>query len=268
VSCCRAHQFRGRNAHRDHPFIIGSTNASARPLVEVMSEAALRCATGDALQAIEDEWLAQAGLKLYIEALADALRAQTSASPETLNKFIARVAPVLRAEALAIAQREFGLCSVSFCDWDAPRTIEGYYRYRGGTHCAVNRAVAFAPYADLLWMETKQPILSQSREFADGVLTMYPDQWLAYNLSPSFNWDAAGLGDNDTKDFLSMAAREPRVRMAIHHVALLIYLLPGRSEYDRGSVSLFAMFCCSSWAACIPMGTSRTCSQRLSRQKA
>ncbi len=187
---------------RDHAFIIGSTNANARQLVEVMNEAAQRGATGDALQTVEDEWLAQAGLKLYSEALADALRVQTSASPETLGRFTARVAHASRADALATAQREFGLHSAPFWDWDAPRTVEGYYRYQGGTECAVNRAVAFAPYADLLWMETKQPILSQAREFAHGVHSAYPDQWLAYNLSPSFNWDAAGLGDNDMKDFV------------------------------------------------------------------
>jgi isocitrate lyase len=187
---------------RDHPFIIGSANASARPLVEVMNEAAMRGATGDALQAVEDEWLSQAGLKLYSEALADALRAQTSASPATLNKFIARVAHASHREALAIAQGEFGLHSAPFWDWGAPRTVEGYYRYQGGTQCAINRAVAFAPYADLLWMETKQPILAQAREFADGVHKAYPNQWLAYNLSPSFNWDAAGLGDKDMKDYV------------------------------------------------------------------
>jgi len=188
---------------RDHPFIIGSTNASARPLVEVMNEAAARGATGDALQAVEDEWLARAGLKLYSETLADALRAQTtSLSPASLDKFLARVAHASRAEALAIAQREFGLKNAPFWDWDAPRTVEGYYRYQGGTQCAVNRAVAFAPYADLLWMETKQPILAQAREFADGVHKVYPDQWLAYNLSPSFNWEAAGLGDRDMKAFV------------------------------------------------------------------
>jgi isocitrate lyase len=187
---------------RDHPFIIGSTNTSVRPLVEVMSEAVTRGATGDALQAVEDDWLAQAGLKLYNETLADALRAQTSASPATLGKFAARVAHASRAEALAIAQGEFGLRSAPFWDWDTPRTVEGYYRYQGGTQCAVNRAVAFAPYADLLWMETKQPILAQAREFAEGVHKVHPDQWLAYNLSPSFNWDAAGLGDKDMKEFV------------------------------------------------------------------
>ena len=187
---------------RDHPFIIGSTNASARPLVEVMNEAVVRGVTGDALQAIEDDWLSQAGLKLHSEALSDALRAQTSASAVTLDKFVARVAHASRTEALAIAQGEFGLHSAPFWDWDTPRTVEGYYRYQGGTQCAVNRAVAFAPYADLLWMETKQPILAQAREFAEGVHGAYPDQWLAYNLSPSFNWDAAGLGEIEMKDFV------------------------------------------------------------------
>ncbi|KAH9999629.1 isocitrate lyase [Russula compacta] len=167
---------------RDHPFIIGSTNADARPLVEVMNEAMTRGLTGDALEA--------------------RLALQTSASPAALAKFAARVAHVSRTEALAIAQGEFGLHSAPFWDWDAPRTVEGYYRYQGGTQCAVNRAVAFAPYADLLWMETKQPMLAQAREFADGVHGAYPDQWLAYNLSPSFNWDAAGLGDKDMKDFV------------------------------------------------------------------
>ena len=52
------------------------------------------------------------------------------------------------------------------------------------------------------WMETKKPILSQAREFSLGVHAVYPQQWLAYNLSPSFNWDAAGLGTKDMKDYV------------------------------------------------------------------
>ncbi|KAI0264011.1 isocitrate lyase [Gloeopeniophorella convolvens] len=187
---------------RDHAFILGSTNPSARPLVDVMRDATTRGATGDALQTAEDEWLAQAGLKLYSDALADALRAQGTSDSATLSRLAERVAHVPRADALAIAQREFGLRAAPFWDWDAPRTVEGYYRYQGGTQCAVNRAIAFAPYADLLWMETKSPILAQAREFAEGVHAAYPEQWLAYNLSPSFNWDAAGLGDHEMRDYV------------------------------------------------------------------
>jgi isocitrate lyase len=72
-------------------------------------------------------------------------------------------------ETLAIAQREFGLRSVPFWDWDAPHTVEGYCRYQGGTQCVINRAVVFAPYANLLWMETKQPILAQALKFSQGM---------------------------------------------------------------------------------------------------
>lgn len=74
--------------------------------------------------------------------------------------------------------------------------------YQGGTTCAIHRAIAFAPYADLLWMETKSPIYKQAKKFADGVHAAVPGQWLAYNLSPSFNWDAAGLGESEMKDYV------------------------------------------------------------------
>jgi len=64
------------------------------------------------------------------------------------------------------ASPEFGLCNTPFWDWDTPRTVEGYYRYQGGTQCAMNRTVTFMLHMDLLWIETKQLILSQACEFA------------------------------------------------------------------------------------------------------
>ncbi|TFK52266.1 isocitrate lyase [Heliocybe sulcata] len=187
---------------RDHPFILGSTNPSLRPLVVVMNEADAAGKTGDALQAVEDEWIAAANLALFSDVLANALRDQTRASQQTLEKFASRVAHVSYPQAIEIAKKEFGLKSVPYFDWEAPRTREGYYRYQGGTQCAINRAIAYAPYADLLWMETKKPILAQAQEFAHGVHAVYPKQWLAYNLSPSFNWDAAGLGSDDMKGYV------------------------------------------------------------------
>ncbi|KAG6814266.1 Isocitrate lyase [Tricholoma furcatifolium] len=186
---------------RDHAFILGSTNPSLEPLNTVMVAAERAGKNGAQLQAIEDEWLKAANLRLFSETLANALTKQgTNAS--AVNKFLQRVAHVSYPTAVSIAQKEFGLKSVPFWDWDAPRTREGYYRYQGGTQCAINRAVAFAPYADLLWMETKKPILAQAKEFAAGVHAEYPGQWLAYNLSPSFNWDAAGLGEKDMESYV------------------------------------------------------------------
>ncbi|KAI0036491.1 isocitrate lyase [Vararia minispora EC-137] len=185
---------------RDHPFILGTTNPDLRPLVQVMREAEIQGKKGDALQAVEDAWLERAGLRLFGDVLAEALVEQGVTS-SSVAKFCARIAHVSYPEAVAIA-KEFGLKTVPFWDWDAPRTQEGYYRYQGGTQCAINRAVAFAPYADLLWMETKKPIYAQAKEFADGVHAVYPEQWLAYNLSPSFNWEAAGLGAKAMKSFV------------------------------------------------------------------
>lgn len=68
------------------------------------------------------------------------------------------------------------------------RTSEGYYVVRDGMEPTVARALAYAPYADLLWFETSQPDLAQAREFAEKIHAKFPGKLLAYNCSPSFNW--------------------------------------------------------------------------------
>jgi isocitrate lyase len=68
------------------------------------------------------------------------------------------------------------------------RTAEGFYRLRGGVDCAIARALAYAPYADVLWMETSTPDVAQARKFAEKVHAKFPGKLLAYNCSPSFNW--------------------------------------------------------------------------------
>ena len=186
---------------RDHIFILGSTNASLRPLNTLMIEAEAAGKNGDQLQAIEDQWIAAAELQLFPTVLTTALSKQ-GANKAIVDKFLVRIAGVSYPAAIAIAQNEYGLKSVPFWDWDSPRTREGFYRYQGGTQCAIHRAIAFAPYADLLWMETKKPILAQAREFAAGVHAARPGHWLAYNLSPSFNWEAAGLSEKDMEDYV------------------------------------------------------------------
>jgi len=68
------------------------------------------------------------------------------------------------------------------------RTPEGFYGIRGGIEMAIARALAYAPYADLLWMETSNPDINEARRFADAVHEKFPGKMLAYNCSPSFNW--------------------------------------------------------------------------------
>ncbi|GAA1451729.1 isocitrate lyase [Nocardiopsis tropica] len=68
------------------------------------------------------------------------------------------------------------------------RTAEGFYRFRNGVDACVARGLAYAPHSDLLWMETATPDLEVARDFAERIKAEYPDQMLAYNCSPSFNW--------------------------------------------------------------------------------
>ncbi|HET8601563.1 MAG TPA: isocitrate lyase [Segeticoccus sp.] len=76
-----------------------------------------------------------------------------------------------------------------FCTGE--RTSEGFYRVRSGIEPVLARARAYAPYADLIWVETGTPDLGLAKEFADEIHRDFPDQMLAYNCSPSFNWKAA-----------------------------------------------------------------------------
>jgi isocitrate lyase len=80
------------------------------------------------------------------------------------------------------------------------RTAEGFYRVEPGMAPVIARGLAYAPYSDLLWVETGTPDLAQAQEFADAIHAQYPDQLLAYNCSPSFNWRAA-LDDDQIAKF-------------------------------------------------------------------
>ena len=68
------------------------------------------------------------------------------------------------------------------------RTEEGFYKFKNGLDACIARGLAFAPYADLLWFETSTPDIAQANKFADAIHAEFPDQMLAYNCSPSFNW--------------------------------------------------------------------------------
>jgi isocitrate lyase len=73
-----------------------------------------------------------------------------------------------------------------FCTGE--RTVEGFHRARAGLEQAIARAIAYAPYADLIWCETQTPNLEFARKFAEAVRKVHPNQLFAYNCSPSFNW--------------------------------------------------------------------------------
>ncbi|PDS35606.1 isocitrate lyase [Rhizobium anhuiense] len=92
------------------------------------------------------------------------------------------------AEAAKLLTSDIDERDQPFVDYDAGRTVEGFYQVRNGIEPCIARAVAYAPHCDLIWCETSKPDLAQARRFAEGVHKVYPGKLLAYNCSPSFNW--------------------------------------------------------------------------------
>lgn len=179
--------------HRDHYFVVGATNPESEDLSQLLAEAEAKGIYGEQLAAIEAKWTKTAGLKLFSTAVIDEIKAGNYSNKDALiKKFTDKVNPLSHAsnkEARKLAREILG--KDIYFNWEVSRAREGYYRYQGGTQCAVMRGRAFAPYADLIWMESALPDFNQAKEFADGVKAQYPNQWLAYNLSPSFNWNKA-----------------------------------------------------------------------------
>merc|ERR1719382_2287998 len=156
----------------DHPHIKGATKQGVEPLYEAIKKGT------------DKDWETRAGCMTYPDAVAAALKAKGADPAKWLADSLKMSLPEMKKAAAAL-----GAGDVHF-DWDSARSVEGYYRIKGSTDFCIQRAIAFAPYADCLWMETGKPILSQATQFAGEVRAAVPHQMLAYNLSPSFNWDS------------------------------------------------------------------------------
>ncbi|MBW2490018.1 MAG: isocitrate lyase [Deltaproteobacteria bacterium] len=119
-------------------------------------------------------------------------------SSEFLRKFAAArlAADVMGVPTLMVARTDAKGARLTRSDIDlidqpfltGKRTMEGYFELKGGLELAIARALSYAPYADVIWCETSTPDLGEAREFAQAILEKFPNKFLAYNCSPSFNW--------------------------------------------------------------------------------
>lgn len=184
---------------RDHMFILGVTNPilkKTKPLWQILEQ------NPKERTKIETEWLSRAKLLTFPEAVFKFVSEKVSKqiALELRNKMI----NVSLSEAYQILQSKVqknDLKDFFFC-WELPRVREGYYRFQGGTAACIFRAREYIKYSDLVWMETAYPYLDQAREFSSGVLSVAPHAMLAYNLSPSFNWDSAKMTNDEIKCFI------------------------------------------------------------------
>jgi isocitrate lyase len=146
-------------------------------------------------------WQAEAGLKTLGEAVADVLEARRLEGDPDLPTGEAWQGFAAAAPWSEVRDRARSLGVVVDWDPELPKTPDGYYQVRGGIDYAIAKSLAAAPFADLLWMETKTANLDDARRFAKAIHARYPDKMLAYNLSPSFNWDTTGMSDEEMRRF-------------------------------------------------------------------
>jgi isocitrate lyase len=148
-----------------------------------------------------DKWQQAADLKTYQEAVAEAMTFRVSQGESfeldreqwfELSKRASWYEARERARAMEID-----------VPWNCElaKTPDGYYQVRGGLEYAIVKSLAAAPFSDLLWMETKTAHLPEAKAFAEAIHAEFPDKMLAYNLSPSFNWDTTGMTDDQMRQF-------------------------------------------------------------------
>ncbi|CDR43508.1 hypothetical protein NBRC10512_002828 [Rhodotorula toruloides] len=191
---------------RDHEFVLGveTHNGPKKALADEIMHASLAGKSGAEIDQLEADWMSGVKLVTFDEAVHNHLKRTLSASDASskFDTYKQRVAGanLSNREARAVAKEIVG--EEIQWDWDLPRTKEGYYHYRGGMAAAMKRTLAFADYADLLWLETKAPDLKQAQTFAGTIREKNPGKWLVYNLSPSFNWGAHGFSNEQLKSFV------------------------------------------------------------------
>jgi isocitrate lyase len=212
-------------------FEMGVTEINGHLLYTVSDEAYARA----------EAWLDHIGIFAYMKDLVDAHEGQSLPPVERmLDQAVGRFNEMWEADAAvktlgqAVAEamsfaaeqgQEFELSVEEWLDWaqtasweqtrtraqemgldvvwdpELTRTPEGFYPIKGGIPYAIQKSLAVAPFCDILWMETKTANLADAKVFADAIHAVYPDKMLAYNLSPSFNWDTTGMSDEEMTAF-------------------------------------------------------------------
>merc|ERR1719433_2400177 len=207
----------------DQPHIKGATVPGVEPLYEAIKKGT------------DKDWEDRAGCMTFPDAVAKVLKSKGVDPAIWLKDSLKMSLTEMRKAAMDLGAGDV------FFDWDAARSVEGYYRIKGSTEFCIQRAIAFGPYADCVWMETGKPILSQAQKFAKEVRAAVPHQMLAYNLSPSFNWDSAGMTDAQMESFIWDLAKLGFVwqfiTLAGFHCDALSIDLFAREYKDKGAAA-------------------------------
>jgi isocitrate/methylisocitrate lyase len=157
----------------------------------------------EAMSIVVLAWESDAGIKTFPEAVAEQLQLLQNDGQETEMTVDQWMEYAMGASHFMARQKAKQIGANISWDWNRPRTTEGFFQIRGGINYAIAKSLAVAPFADLIWMETKTAHLPEAIEFAEAIHAVYPEKMLAYNLSPSFNWDTTGMSDEEMRQFPS-----------------------------------------------------------------
>ena len=146
-------------------------------------------------------WEAEAGIKTYPQAVADVMQFRMDQG-ETFDITVQEWLDFANgASFVAARKRARTMGAAIIWDCELTKTPDGYYQIKSGIQYSIAKSLAVAPFCDVLWMETKTADLEDARIFAEAIHAKFPHKKLAYNLSPSFNWDTTGMTDEQMKAF-------------------------------------------------------------------
>jgi len=148
-----------------------------------------------------ETWQMEAGMKTFPQAIADVMKFEGDEGSQfelSADEWLDYAHGVSFAEAKAKAK---GMGISIIWDCELARTPEGYYQIQGGIPYAISKSLAVAPFCDIIWMETKTADLADAVVFAKAIHEVFPEKMLAYNLSPSFNWDTTGMTEDEMQAF-------------------------------------------------------------------
>ncbi|KAK4040372.1 isocitrate lyase [Parachaetomium inaequale] len=195
---------------RDHEFILGVADPAVESLAETLAGMEAKGASGAEIDAFEAHWVKNTKLVTFDEA-AVAHFERHGVGADNIATYTSAVT----------ADRDMGITARRklahtilpdnpvYWNWDVPRTREGFYHFRAGMPTATKRALAFAPYADMLWVETGDPNVQVCADLGRAVRSQFPEgKPLVYNLSPSFNWMAHGFTPETLRSFIWDIAKE------------------------------------------------------------
>lgn len=164
-------------------------------------QADLEITIDQAVSRIHESWEIEAKLKTFGEAVADVMEFHIEEGSE-FEMTVAEWLYFAKRNSFQETKAKAKSLGINII-WDCEicRTPEGYYQIQCGIDYSAMKSIAVAPFCDILWMETKTADLADAKQFADAVHAVYPDKMLAYNLSPSFNWDTTGMTDEEMQQF-------------------------------------------------------------------